>query len=368
VEIDGPEGAAISAVRYERRPDGTYQKVPVLLAKTAPATLELAPGSYLLRLTEGRRTIRYPLRLARGEARRVSLSFPADGEVPPGFVSVPAGPFLFGSGDDDSVRQFFGTVPVHQLETGAFLIAQRETTYAEWIAFLEALPPVEREQRVPRASASGLLGALRLWPPDEQHGWTLELQPTGTGAPSRAAADEPITFPGRTARRSQRWLNFPVAGVSFEDAQAYARWLSASGRVPGARLCTEHEWERAARGADGRSYPHGDRLAPDDADFDATYGKEPDGFGPDEVGSHPSSQSPFGVDDLAGNVWEWTTASIGPPAPVLRGGAYYFNASTAHAANRQSPEPTLRDPTVGLRICASVSSPASPPQHPQESK
>ncbi|HEU5218787.1 MAG TPA: SUMF1/EgtB/PvdO family nonheme iron enzyme, partial [Gemmatimonadales bacterium] len=327
------------------------------------------PGSYLLRLTaEGHQEIKYPLLLVRGEARRVSVSFPADAEVPPGFIYVPAGRFLFGSGDDDSVRQFFGAVPIHRLETGPFLIAQRETTYEEWIGFLEALPPVERERRAPRASASGLLGALRLVPPEGRRGWTLELQPTGTGAPRRASADELIAFPGRTARRSQRWLRFPVAGISFEDARAYARWLSDSGRVPGARLCTEHEWERAARGADGRSYPHGDGLSPDDANFDSTYGKEPDGFGPDEVGSHPASRSPFGADDLAGNVWEWTTASVGRPNPVLRGGAYYFDAGTARAANRQSPEPTLRDPTVGLRICASVPFHDSPSQHPQVSR
>jgi formylglycine-generating enzyme required for sulfatase activity len=255
------------------------------------------------------------------------------------------------------VRRFFGTVPIHQMETGAFLIARRETTYAEWIDFLEALPPDKRLRRTPRASASGLLGALQLLPPQVTSGWTLEIQPTGEGAP-RAVSDGSIVFPGRSTRRRQRWLRFPVAGISFEDAKAYARWLNASGRVPGARLCTEREWERAARGADGRSYPHGDRLSPDDANFDGTYGKAPDGFGPDEVGSHPASRSPFGADDMAGNVWEWTTASVGRPDPVLRGGAYYFNASTAHAANRQLPEPTLRDPTVGLRICA------SPTQHP----
>ena len=359
VEVDGPEGAAIATSRFERRQDGSYQEIAVEAGRRAPAALELPPGSYLLQLTEegSGRAIRYPLVLSRGEARRVSLSF---AEVPPGFLFVPAGPFLYGSGDDDSVRQFFGTVPIHRVETGAFLIARRETTYAEWIEFLEALPPGKRERRTPRASASGLLGTLRLLPPEVTSGWVLELQPTGAGEP-RVTEAESIKFPGRSARRRQRWRRFPVAGISFDDAKAYARWLSASGRVPGARLCTEREWERAARGADGRSYPHGDHLAPDDANFDVTYGKVPDGFGPDEVGSHPASRSPFGVDDMAGNVWEWTTASVGRPDPVLRGGAYYFNASTAHAANRQLPEPTLRDPTVGLRVCA------SPTQHPQES-
>jgi len=357
VEVTGPEGAAIATSRFERRQDGSYQEIAVEAGRRTPAALELPPGSYLLQLTEegSGRAVRYPLVLSRGEERRVSLSF---AEVPPGFLYVPAGPFLYGSGDDDSVRQFFGTVPIHRVETGAFLIARHETTYAEWIEFLEALPPGKRERRTPRASASGLLGALRLLPPEVTSGWTLELQPNGTGEP-RVAEAESIKFPGRSARRRQRWRRLPVAGISFEDARAYTRWLSGSGRVPGARLCTEREWERAARGADGRSYPNGDHLAPDDANFDVTYGKVPDAFGPDEVGSHPASRSPFGVDDMAGNVWEWTTASMGRPDPVLRGGAYYFNASTAHAANRQLPEPTLRDPTVGLRVCA------SPTQHPQ---
>ena len=74
--------------------------------------------------------------------------------------------------------------------------------------------------------------------------------------------------------------------------------------MPGARLCTELEWERAARGADDRLFPHGDELDADDANFDVTYGRVDSAYGPDVVGSHPASRSPFGVDDLAGNVFE----------------------------------------------------------------
>ena len=54
------------------------------------------------------------------------------------------------------------------------------------------------------------------------------------------------------------------------------KWLDRTGRVPGARVCEEREWERAARGADDRMYPHGDNLEPDDANFDETYGKDLD--------------------------------------------------------------------------------------------
>src|SRR5678815_2053151 len=98
-------------------------------------------------------------------------------------------------------------------------------------------------------------------------------------------------------------MKLPVAAVSYEDAVAFAAWLDRSGRVRGARLCDEYEWERAARGADGRTFPTGTVLAPDDANIDVTYGREPLAFGPDEIGSHPQSRSPVGADDMAGNIW-----------------------------------------------------------------
>ena len=165
-----------------------------------------------------------------------------------------------------------------------------------------------------------------------------------------------LRYAKRDRRVEQDWLRFPVTGISFEDAEAYAAWLDRTGRVPGARLCTELEWERAARGEDGREFPHGDSLAPDDANVDLTYDKEPGGFGPDEVGSHPASRSPFGVDDLAGNAWEWTRSSLEPGQVVARGGSYYFAAASARLANREMPERTLRDITVGIRVCADLPS------------
>src|SRR5207253_1092585 len=112
-----------------------------------------------------------------------------------------------------------------------------------------------------------------------------------------------------------------------------------SGRLPGARLCDEHEWERAARGADGRRFPHGDRLAPDDANYDETYGRHPLAYGPDEVGSHPASESPFGVRDMAGNVYEWVRSVRAPAEAVYRGGAWYFGQNTNRCANREVAEP-----------------------------
>jgi formylglycine-generating enzyme required for sulfatase activity len=112
------------------------------------------------------------------------------------------------------------------------------------------------------------------------------------------------------------------------------------------------EWERAARGADGRSFPGGDSLSGDDADIDETYGRDPLGFGPDPVGLHPKSTSPVGVADLAGNAWEMTVSPSG--APAIRGGSWYQGALTARSVNREPSEPTARSLLVGARLCATV--------------
>ena len=114
----------------------------------------------------------------------------------------------------------------------------------------------------------------------------------------------------------------------------------------------EHEWERAARGADARTFPSGSELAPGDANIDVSYGRDPLAFGPDEVGSHPGSRSPVGADDMAGNVWEWTRSVEQPDAPVARGGSWYNDEISARSTNREHGEPTSRHVLIGVRICA----------------
>ncbi|MDQ6677671.1 MAG: formylglycine-generating enzyme family protein [Acidobacteriota bacterium] len=109
--------------------------------------------------------------------------------------------------------------------------------------------------------------------------------------------------------------NKPVTWVSLEDARAYTAWA-------GKRLPHEWEWQYAAQGADGRIYPWGNQ-------WDSAAVPAPDKGRnirmPDDVSAHPSGKSPFGVEDLTGNVWQWTDeySDDHTRAGILRGGSYY---------------------------------------------
>ena len=180
--------------------------------------------------------------------------------------------------------------------------------------------------------------------------WRLAIT---AGAKTYTAVEgEPLIYTERSTNARQNWSRMPVSGIDIPSANAYTAWLDRTGRVPGARLCTDWEWERAFRGADGRRYPHGQQLAPDDANILTTYG-DASMVGPDEVGLHPASRSPFGLDDMAGNVFEWVSSSLVAGDSVARGSAFGFPALSATAVNRTVSPPEFRDSAVGLRVCAS---------------
>ena len=301
---------------------------------------ELKPGSWLLELSSG---VRLPLLLRQGARESISIPDPV---APPGFIYVPPGRYLTGFDGDEDVRQgFFNAPPLHEREGAAFAISRTELTLGEWLDYLRALPARERATRLPRAETlrNGLSVEQR-----RDGKFVLHMKPTTLVYD--AVEGEPLVYPGRKRNASADWRRFPVTGISFEDARAYLAFLRS--KVPGVRLCREEEWERAARGADGRSFPGGDSLAGDDANIDETYGREPLSFGPDPVGSHPRSDSPFGVADLAGNAWDMTLSRAG--TPVLRGGSWYQGALTARTVNREPYEPTARDLLIGVRLCTDV--------------
>jgi formylglycine-generating enzyme required for sulfatase activity len=152
----------------------------------------------------------------------------------------------------------------------------------------------------------------------------------------------------------------PVINVSWDDAAAYCKWLSDKKGLK-FKLPTEAQWEKAARGTDSRMYPWGNNE-PDEtlANFDGKLGKT------SPVGSYPRGVSPYGLLDMAGNVWEWCNDwynrdyyknSPNPQGPengyfrVMRGGGWNDYAGFLRCADRGHDRPSLRYGNAGFRLC-----------------
>lgn len=140
--------------------------------------------------------------------------------------------------------------------------------------------------------------------------------------------------------------NHPVVDVSWNDAVAFCQWASeVLGKT--VRLPTEQEWEKAARGTDGREYPWGNEQ-PDGTrcNFNNALG------GTSPVGKYsPRGDSPYGCADVAGNVWEWTSTMHERGGYVLRGGSWLHEASDVRASYRSGDNPDYRFSDIGFR-CA----------------
>ena len=168
---------------------------------------------------------------------------------------IPEGTFMMGSNDGSDNEK-----PIHEVYTDAFYMDEHEVTNAQFRKFLEANPQW-RKDRIEKKYRDG--DYLKYW--------------------------NGMNYPGGKA-------DHPVVYVSWYAAAAYAQWA-------GARLPTESQWEKAARGGlAGKKYPWGDTITHDDANYDGTGGRGRwDGTSP--VGSFPANG--YGLFDIAGNVWEW---------------------------------------------------------------
>ncbi|MEM7172206.1 MAG: formylglycine-generating enzyme family protein [Pseudomonadota bacterium] len=147
----------------------------------------------------------------------------------------------------------------------------------------------------------------------------------------------------------------PVVQISAKDAAAFCAWY-------GLRLPSEEEWEFAARGVDGRSFPWGNDPPAEGRQRRANFGTIPccapddkDGFYTTApVGRFPAGASPFGLEDMAGNVWEWTASSFPgrPDLVALRGGGWGNNPYCLRTSYRHGNPPNIGLDMVGFRCAA----------------
>ena len=259
----------------------------------------------------------------------------------PQVVAIPAGSFIHGSDRAEREAAYaldeaaYGR-PVTRRQawyenepargpamTAAFAITATPITNRQYAAFVAATG-----HRRPDVSADEWAGYHLAHPfaRTRRHAWRIDTR-TGQAVPPPGRADHPVVL------------------VSYEDANAYAAWLSS---VTGAvwRLPTEDEWEKAVRGVDGRRFPWGDAFDPERLNS-ADHGP----FDTTPVGAYPSGAGPYGLLDGAGEVFEWTTTPATPGRVIVKGGSWDDKGcGVCRPAARHGRPKNQRHILIGFRL------------------
>jgi eukaryotic-like serine/threonine-protein kinase len=272
------EGAEIEVARYQARGPRLVLEERRGLGVTPTRALMLRAGSYLLSARSAGRELRYPVVIGRARRQVICLRFPGELEIPEGFVLIPGGPFASRFGP--SGRLLERTLP-------DFAIARLPVRIRDYVQFLDALDPAERDRHMPAPI----------------HGDPCIVR---EAAGKWRTGSRLLEGKAKKLLDGDRQLDLPIVQVTWRNAMAYAEWLAEQVGRP-LRLPTALEWEKAARGADGRPYPMGVRFDPA---FAKTRDSRKEVAQPEPVGAFPLDESPYGVRDLAGGVGDWTITSI----------------------------------------------------------
>lgn len=261
-------------------------------------------------------------------------AFSAQDGVPP-LIEIPTGPFVAGS--DRPEREL-----AYRLD---------ERAYGEPITRQQGWYEAER----PRGRASTRAYAITVTPITNRQ-YAVFVAATGHRAPDLDRAtwssyglihpyERTRRFAWRDGRPPAGREDHPVVLVSHADAVAYAKWLSGKTGTLW-RLPTELEWEKAARGTDGRAFPWG-------GEFDAARLNSHDSgpFDTTPVGAYASGASPFGVLDAAGQVYEWTATLAAPGRAIVKGGSWDDKGcGVCRPAARHARPVGLKHILIGFRL------------------
>lgn len=241
-------------------------------------------------------------------------------------ASIPAGPFWMGSDDREralarslsspatvAAGWFSAEMPRQRVHADAFCIDRLLVTQARYAAFVAATahrpPGISRDEY----RRQGFL----------VHDYDTEVTPYlwRGGTPPAGKDDHPAVL------------------MSALEAEAFCRWQGAGGRLP-----TEEEWEKAARGVDGRVFPWGDAW---EAGRINSAARGPGGTTP--VGQYSSGASPYGLLDAVGNVFQWTSSSLADGRRVVKGCAWDDDAGLCRPAFRHGRPAQSRHILIGFR-------------------
>ncbi len=314
-----------------------------LLGTLPLSSIECTPGSCLILVRKsGMNDLRLPVVLDRRKPIHLEAELLPEGTSPPGFVRVAEGHFYSG-GDRTALWPEDRT----RREVKEFWMARRETTLGEWFEF------------VADRHAAGAITDPGTYMP-------RQMPPSREAAPDRDDVQYlAVRDPETKSLTSLYWrdLETPVVGVSRQDVTDFIEWKNQGARRADEEwiydLPTQAEWEKAARGADERPFPWGNRF---DFTFCKTFFSHPEAVSDsDELRllerglRFPIDESPYGVRDLAGSVIEWNEDRTSSEYPIysIRGGAYDgVRESLFHAASRDSVKSDSTAHNLGFRLVA----------------
>ncbi|TET36249.1 MAG: hypothetical protein E3J72_09145 [Planctomycetota bacterium] len=313
------------------------------LGRTPVPAFSLPMGSYLLIIAkDGCHPVRVPVHIARLGEEKIDLTLYRDGEIPDGFAHVPAGGFAC-QGDRGNPSADLRQTK----EIGDYFMARFPITCAEYLEFINDIAetaPEEAEKRAPRKAPT----AGPYWPKDVEGKYRIPSEEQLEAAPDEFK-NEAVKL-----EMSPEWWeeNWPVMSISWEDAAAYAAWKT---RKLGFLFSLPHEvqWEKSARGTDGRFYPWGEEMDPTFCNMNQSHEGGPRPCG---VDSFPVDESPYGIRGLGGNSCDMCLNDAGEEYPdwrLCRGGYWTHSGVVIRSSYRTGSSKIRVNCGLGARLTCS---------------